>query len=270
MSCRGGGDVLPPHPTTRPQRPSLSRRAWSWRVLQGLEASPPATFIRPTASATRCSSRGSSWSGSGCRAQPDRRSAYEKLRRRGAVDFPLLSVAASVDVRGGCVKAMTLVISALAARPRWLARAADIAVGLAPASVSRGEIARLAKQSCVPLPNIDGDVLWRREMVEVLVDRALSRLQNRRLDQRRSRFVISVICRRGRTGEKGVGGSPMRHAALASLSLLLVSMTVFGACAGATPTAANATGAASTAATPAAPTATASGSAAPAAPVPGK
>ncbi len=105
-----------------------------------------------------------------------RRSAYEKLRRRGAIDFPMLSIAASVDVRDGRVASLELVVSALAARPRRVTKAQELAVGKEPGAVSCVEIARLAKKTCNPLTNIDGQVAWRKEMVEVLVERVLGRV----------------------------------------------------------------------------------------------
>src|SRR5262249_27443102 len=47
-----------------------------------------------------------------------RRSAFEKLRKRGAIDFPLLSVAARADIDAGRVTAADVVVSSLGARPR--------------------------------------------------------------------------------------------------------------------------------------------------------
>ena len=109
--------------------------------------------------------------------EPGRSSSYEKLRRRGAIDFPLLSVAASAVVRDDVVESLAVVVSALAARPRRITVAPGLAVGVARAKVSRGVIAKGARRECTPLANIEGDAEWRREMVEVLVDRALLRLE---------------------------------------------------------------------------------------------
>ncbi|HSQ63276.1 MAG TPA: FAD binding domain-containing protein [Polyangiaceae bacterium] len=102
-------------------------------------------------------------------------SAYEKLRRRGAIDFPILSVAARVDVAGERVSALELVVSALAARPRVVKSAHDFAVGKRPAEVSSEAIGAMARKECNPLPNVDADVAWRKQMVGVLVTRALRR-----------------------------------------------------------------------------------------------
>jgi 4-hydroxybenzoyl-CoA reductase subunit beta len=104
-----------------------------------------------------------------------RRSAYEKLRRRAAIDFPLLSVAVRADVDDDVVVALDVVVSALAARPRTVVGAAA-AVGRAPASVDVAAIAAAAWKECRPLANLDEEVEWRREMVPVLVRRALARI----------------------------------------------------------------------------------------------
>jgi 4-hydroxybenzoyl-CoA reductase subunit beta len=106
---------------------------------------------------------------------PARTSAYEKLRLRGAIDFPLLSVAARLDAPGGLVDELSLVVSALAAKPRSV-QGARAASGLARAELPVQAIAAAARRECVPLDNVDGDAAWRRDMVPVLVGRALARL----------------------------------------------------------------------------------------------
>jgi 4-hydroxybenzoyl-CoA reductase subunit beta len=102
-------------------------------------------------------------------------SAYEKLRRRGAIDFPILSVAARVDVAGDRITELALVVSALAARPRVVKSARELAVGKRPSEVSAESLGALARKECNPLPNVDADVAWRKQMVGVLVARALGR-----------------------------------------------------------------------------------------------
>ena len=104
-----------------------------------------------------------------------RASAYEKLRRRGAIDFPLLSIAVRADVDAGRVRDLDVVVSALAARPRRIVKARDMAAGKALADVPQGAIGELARGECNPLPNVDADTAWRKQMVSVLVRRALGR-----------------------------------------------------------------------------------------------
>jgi 4-hydroxybenzoyl-CoA reductase subunit beta len=108
---------------------------------------------------------------------PGRRSAFEKLRRRGAIDFPLLSIAARVDFDaqdGSRIKAVDVVVSALGARPRRIRAASKVKEG-AKASELPGVLAEAAFSECKPLSNLDDEVEWRREMVRPLVKKAVSR-----------------------------------------------------------------------------------------------
>jgi len=105
------------------------------------------------------------------RPRATRRMAFEKLRVRGAIDFPLLNLALAFDLDAdGVLTAPDLVISAIAARPR---RIRPLPEGpLTDALVDR--IAALAFDATRPLTNINADVEWRREMVPVLVRRAFA------------------------------------------------------------------------------------------------
>lgn len=106
------------------------------------------------------------------------RSAYGKLRERGSIDFPLLGVAARLDLgKDERVERADLVITALAARPHRVQRAGEILRGTQVGSedfVTRvGELARLAHKQCHPLENIPGDAPWRKAMVAVYARRTL-------------------------------------------------------------------------------------------------
>jgi len=106
-----------------------------------------------------------------------RRSSFEKLRRRGAIDFPLLDVAARIDLDGAEVASLELVVSTLAARPRRIKAAARRACGRRFDDELISELAALAFKQCRPLTNIDSDSAWRREMVRVLTRKALTQLR---------------------------------------------------------------------------------------------
>ncbi|MEJ7727747.1 MAG: FAD binding domain-containing protein [Polyangiaceae bacterium] len=111
---------------------------------------------------------------------PGRKSAFEKLRRRGAIDFPLLSVAARVDrapaagSEQGPLRACDVVVSALGARPRRLRAAAKVAPGVPTAGLAT-QLADAAFAECKPLTNLDEDAEWRRDMVRVFVKKAMER-----------------------------------------------------------------------------------------------
>ncbi|NUO54685.1 MAG: 4-hydroxybenzoyl-CoA reductase subunit beta [Polyangiaceae bacterium] len=104
-----------------------------------------------------------------------RRSAFDKLRRRNAIDFPLLSVAARADVADGKVSAIEVVVSALAARPRQLKAAQKIQAGTAATGELVSRLAEASKRECKPLDNVEGDPDWRHDMVPIVVGRVLSR-----------------------------------------------------------------------------------------------
>ncbi|MDI1478127.1 FAD binding domain-containing protein [Polyangium sp. y55x31] len=111
--------------------------------------------------------------------RPARRSSFEKLRRRNAIDFPLLSIAVRLDVSGvetTRVDGADVVVSALGARPRRVRAASKIRPGT-PFDVAARELAEGAYAECKPLPNVDDDTEWRREMVPALVERAVTRLE---------------------------------------------------------------------------------------------
>lgn len=108
--------------------------------------------------------------------RPGRASVFEKLRRRNAIDFPLLSVAARVDGDDAAVDAVEVVVSALAARPRRLTAAQKIPARTARSAELAERISAAARKECKPLENIEGDAEWRHEMVPVVVRRALDRL----------------------------------------------------------------------------------------------
>jgi 4-hydroxybenzoyl-CoA reductase subunit beta len=104
---------------------------------------------------------------------PKLRAAYQKLRQRNSIDFPLLSVALSAEVEpDGTVAGIALVVSALGSRPRSVSGLDRIAVGNPLAEVGEPVAAQAHKQ-CHPLENIIVDPDWRRAMVPVFVRRAL-------------------------------------------------------------------------------------------------
>lgn len=105
-----------------------------------------------------------------------RRSAYAKLRQRGSIDFPLLTVAVAADFDGPSVANISGVVTALGARPKSLTGWDTIAAGkeLSPQVIE--ELAARAHRQCTPLENIIVDTDWRKAMVPVYVTRALEAL----------------------------------------------------------------------------------------------
>jgi 4-hydroxybenzoyl-CoA reductase subunit beta len=89
-----------------------------------------------------------------------------------------LSVAVRVDLSERDplrVDAADVVVSALGARPRRVRAATMVRPGTSMETLVR-DVSRGAFAECKPLPNVDDDTEWRREMVPQLVERALRRV----------------------------------------------------------------------------------------------
>jgi len=112
------------------------------------------------------------------RTKAGHRGAYGKLRDRGSIDFPLLGMAARVDLdASGKVETADLVVTALQARPVRIKRMSEVLAGSTPGQADFTEAleracAQAAKQ-CKPMPNIPGDHDYRRAMVPVYARRTL-------------------------------------------------------------------------------------------------
>ncbi|MBX7098181.1 MAG: FAD binding domain-containing protein [Myxococcaceae bacterium] len=106
-------------------------------------------------------------------AAPGVVTAYQKLRIRGAIDYPALSVAVWAKVREGTLDEVRLAVSALAARPHVVKRL-DAFAGKKAGPATWTELGVAAMRQCHPLTNINVDPAWRREMIPVLVKRAFA------------------------------------------------------------------------------------------------
>ena len=105
------------------------------------------------------------------------RATYVKFRRRGAIDFPLLGVAAAArtDPDGTCTEAR-LVLGAVATAPLPLPKAAEVLVGAALTEESITAAAETAMSATKPMDALDLPLAYRRRMVKVHVARALREL----------------------------------------------------------------------------------------------
>lgn len=106
------------------------------------------------------------------------RATYKKLRRRGAFDFPVLGVAAWIELdKAGTVIDAKLILGGIAPSPIEVIAARDALVG-APLNE---ESIRVAAEVCYdkarPLDNTDFVMNWRKQMTRTYVIRALQELQ---------------------------------------------------------------------------------------------
>jgi 4-hydroxybenzoyl-CoA reductase subunit beta len=107
-------------------------------------------------------------------ASRGQRSAYRKLRPRGAIDFPMLSVAVVARGEPSRIESLCIVVSALGAKPRLLGGLEALAAGQPASEATFAAIAAAAAKQCRPLINVAYDDDWRHAMVPVLVKRALA------------------------------------------------------------------------------------------------
>jgi CO/xanthine dehydrogenase FAD-binding subunit len=109
------------------------------------------------------------------------RSAFWKLRRRGSIDFAVLSVAAAVwtDAAGGITGAR-IYLGAVGSSPVAATAAAASLVGQPLGALADGELAaaagRLARKAATPMDNTDFQAQWRGVMTARYVEAALREL----------------------------------------------------------------------------------------------
>ncbi|MBI3934347.1 MAG: FAD binding domain-containing protein [Acidobacteria bacterium] len=105
------------------------------------------------------------------------RMTYWKLRRRGAIDFPILGVAAAVrlDPDGTCTHAR-LVLGAVAPMPLEAGAGEQVLVGARLTADVIDAAAEAAWKPAKPLDNADLTLAYRKQMTRVYVARALREL----------------------------------------------------------------------------------------------
>jgi len=108
---------------------------------------------------------------------PGEVSTYWKLRRRGAFDFPVLSVAAWIRRDGqGIVEAARLVLGSVASRP-LLSPASSRLVGSPLSEEIIQAVAEEASSLAKPLDNTDFSLGWRKKSARHLIQGALRELR---------------------------------------------------------------------------------------------
>jgi 4-hydroxybenzoyl-CoA reductase subunit beta len=106
------------------------------------------------------------------------RASYQKLRRRGAFDFPVLGVATWISTDSSTVKDARIVLGGIAPSPVEIKEAANALIGK---PLSEDQIQAAAEAAYVkarPLDNTDFVYQWRKQMARQYTLRALRDLQN--------------------------------------------------------------------------------------------
>jgi CO/xanthine dehydrogenase FAD-binding subunit len=112
------------------------------------------------------------------RSAPQTRSAYRKLRRRGSIDFPIAGAAVAVDLDGDIVTACRIVLSAVASYPLEARAAEEFLKGKRLVIDTIREAAEIAAKPAKPLDNADLSHFWRKRMVRVVVEQALTQVSD--------------------------------------------------------------------------------------------
>jgi 4-hydroxybenzoyl-CoA reductase subunit beta len=106
------------------------------------------------------------------------RMTYEKVRRRGSFDFPILGVAAAVKLTDGIVEDVRLVLGAVGSSPVDQSALAAPLKGTRATPESIEQVAAAAYKGARPLDNTDLNYAWRKRMARVYVTRALAAVCN--------------------------------------------------------------------------------------------
>ena len=105
------------------------------------------------------------------------RASYQKLRRRGAFDFPVLGVAAWVQTdMGGSVKDARLILGGIAPSPIEVKEAGEALIGQPLDDIRIQAAAEAAYVKARPLDNTDFVMNWRKQMTRQYTLRALTEL----------------------------------------------------------------------------------------------
>src|SRR5215470_16498621 len=107
----------------------------------------------------------------------NRRNMYLKLRRRGSFDFPILGVAATMNIDGqGECKNASVVLTAVASAPKTVTEAPALLQGKKVTRELIDAVADAAAKVSHPLDNADLDYWYRKRMAKVYTQRALAKL----------------------------------------------------------------------------------------------
>jgi 4-hydroxybenzoyl-CoA reductase subunit beta len=110
-------------------------------------------------------------------AQGSARSAYRKVRRRGAFDFPVAGVAVRLEMKKDVVEDARIVLNGVGSAPFVCEQAAETLRGKTLADEVIAEASRLATKPAKALDNTDHEHAWRRKMIAVETRRALESLR---------------------------------------------------------------------------------------------
>lgn len=101
------------------------------------------------------------------------RTAFFKLRRRGSIDFGVLSVAVALWMDGEVVREARVVLGSIASLPSAAEEVAQALVGEKLTAETIAAAAAKARSAATPMDNTDLDPRWRGQVTPVYVERTL-------------------------------------------------------------------------------------------------
>jgi CO/xanthine dehydrogenase FAD-binding subunit len=101
------------------------------------------------------------------------RTAFFKLRRRGSIDFGVLSVAVALRLDGDVVRDARVVLGSIASFPSPAVEVARELIGQKLSEESLRAAAARARTAATPMDNTDLDPRWRGQVTPVFVERTL-------------------------------------------------------------------------------------------------
>ena len=101
------------------------------------------------------------------------RTAFFKLRRRGSIDYGVLSVAVALGLEGDTVRSARIVLGSVASLPSSADDAAAELVGRPLTEETIRAAAAKTRSAATPMDNTDFDPRWRGQVTPVYVERTL-------------------------------------------------------------------------------------------------
>jgi 4-hydroxybenzoyl-CoA reductase subunit beta len=120
---------------------------------------------------------------------PTQASCYWKLRRRGAFDFPVLGVAAAIDVSGNT----RIALGAVASRPFLVEKAGEFLKGKKLTDEVIDAAAKMVASRAKPMDNADLDLYWRKDVAAEFARYALRELRGDDMRETRLRIARFVV-----------------------------------------------------------------------------
>ena len=122
------------------------------------------------------------------------KSAYWKLRRRGAFDFPVLGVAVAAKLAGdGTVEEARIALGAVASRPFLVEKAGQFLMGKKLSDEVIEEAAAMVASRAKPLDNTDLDLYWRKDVAGAFAGYALQDVRGDDMRETRMRTARHAV-----------------------------------------------------------------------------